>query len=388
MKKNFLFSAFAAVMFAAMGLTSCNNGNGGGTDTPEDNVLSGTITDTRTLDASVEYILDGTLVVEDGGVLNIPAGTTIKAKQGFSSYVLVARGGKIYANGTADAPVVFTADSDRPEAGYWGGLIINGKAPISGTGDVNEGTTEVATEFSYGGSDAADNSGSLSYVKLLYTGANNGDDVEHNGLTLNGVGNGTVINNIYVADGNDDAIEFFGGAVNVSNLLSVNADDDMFDFTQGYTGTLSNCYGVWESTHRSTEKDPRGVEADGNLDGIGPDHKHQSDFTIDGMTIEMRAGVADEVYMHDVIKVRRGAKCTIKNALVKGEGLVTDLIDLTDSKGAADMSSEISLTNGLTNAFTGKDINLPEGEKCEGAKVVEGNTGASQSAFGWTGYKF
>lgn len=385
--KKFIFKFMsAATMLVALGLNSCDNNQGNDTK-PESNILSGTISNSRTLDASITYILDGTLVVEDGGVLTIPAGTTIKAKEGFSSYILVARGGKIFANGTAEAPITLTADSNSPRAGFWGGLIINGKAPISGPADVNEGTTEVATEYSYGGNDASDNSGSIRYVKLLYTGANNGDDVEHNGLTLNGVGNGTEIDHIYVAYGNDDAIEFFGGSVNVSNFLSVNADDDLFDFTQGYTGTLSNCYGVWEAEHRSTEKDPRGVEADGNLDGIGPDHLHQSDFKINGMTIDMRAGKADEVYMHDAIKVRRGAKCEITNAVVKGSGLVMDIIDLTDGKGNANEDSKIDVTNSLTTPIAGKEIKLPENTEYPNVTTGKTNTGANSSVFGWTGYK-
>lgn len=99
----------------------------GGLD--EDKNLSGSISDTRTLDASVEYLLVGPLLVEDGGVLNIPAGTTIKAKKGFSSYILVLQGGKINVNGTAEKPVTMTADIPNAEQGYWGGLIINGRAP-------------------------------------------------------------------------------------------------------------------------------------------------------------------------------------------------------------------------------------------------------------------
>ena len=119
----------------------------------------------------------------------------------------------------------------------------------------------------------------------------------------------------------DDAIEFFGGTVNVTNLLAVNPDDDMFDFTQGYKGTLSNCYGIWEDGYTSTEEDPRGVEADGNLDGNGVDHVGQSDFIIDGMTIvnntvDGNTTTGQKNAMDDVIKVRRGATATIKNTLV------------------------------------------------------------------------
>jgi hypothetical protein len=100
-------------------------------------------------------------------------------------------------------------------------------------------------------------------------------------LTLNGVGSGTKISNIYVYEGADDAVEFFGGTVNVSNFLAVNPDDDMFDFTQGYTGTLKNCYGIWEKGYVSSEDDPRGVEADGNLDGKFGANPNQSNINIE-----------------------------------------------------------------------------------------------------------
>ena len=203
--------------------------------------MSGSIKGTKTLDATIEYLITGPVIIEEGGVLNIPAGTVIKAQKGFNSYVLVLQGGKINARGTASAPITFTADISNAQQGYWGGLIINGKAPLAGG---EKGSTEINTSFLYGGDIANDNSGELTYVKLEYTGARSSADVEHNGLTLNGVGSGTKIENIFIPNSSDDGIEFFGGTVNVKNLLVVNSDDDMFDFTQGYTGTLENAYGI------------------------------------------------------------------------------------------------------------------------------------------------
>src|SRR5690606_14648554 len=134
----------------------------------EDNKLSGSIKDTRTLDANVEYLLTGPLLVEEGGGLNIPAGTTIKAQPGFSNYILVLQGGKINAKGTATAPVKMIADKDGVGQGYWGGLIINGRAPLSSPTEV--GSTEVNTAYVYGGSNVSDNSGELSYLILGNTG--------------------------------------------------------------------------------------------------------------------------------------------------------------------------------------------------------------------------
>lgn len=386
MKKVVLTAMAFAVLLSMPVFTSCSddeapnggsNGEGGQVVTEE---LSGTVEGVMKLDATKEYQLTGTLTVPAGATLEIPAGTVIRAQKGFDKYVIVAQGGKIEAKGTADKPIVFTADDEsKATAGYWGGLILNGKAPLSGpAGQVTVASAEVDNNQKYGGDKADDNSGTLQYVKLLYTGARSSAEIEHNGLTLNGVGNGTTIDHIYVAEGADDAIEFFGGTVNVDNLLAVNCDDDMFDFTQGYSGKLTNCYGRWEKSFTSTEEDPRGVEADGNLDGKGPEHTPQSNFLIENMTIENLAENAD---MQDAIKIRRGATATVKNALVKGNGKVTDLIDFTDKKGAGQAGDEFSVTNQLAHGVTDKEVN-----GSTEVTVTNGNTGCTAD-FTWTGYQ-
>jgi hypothetical protein len=388
MKKFFFnFLMFAALLTQVL-LISCDANEDKGIGSVEDNKLSGSIKDTRTLDANVEYLLTGPLLVEEGGVLNIPAGTTIKAQPGFSNYILVLQGGKINAKGTATAPVKMIADKDGVGQGYWGGLIINGRAPLSSPTEV--GSTEVNTAYVYGGSNVSDNSGELSYLILGNTGARSSADVEHNGLTLNGVGNGTTITDLYIYDCADDAIEFFGGSVNVNNLLAVNPDDDMFDFTQGYNGSLKNAYGIWEVGYTSSESDPRGIEADGNLDGNYATYPNQSSFRVENMTVDLRlAAVTFEAVdkskrMQDVIKIRRGAKATVVNALVKGIGTVEDLVDITDSKGGADVGTTISLTNSLVNAPQ-RSIN-PVG--AAGVTIGGSNTGCPTNVFSWTGYQF
>jgi len=370
--KNLLY-AFAV---AALIFTACTKDE----PTPAevvDNVLKGNITADKTLDATVEYSLEGTLNVKSGATLTIPAGTVIKAKKGFSQYVIIERGAKIMAEGTAAKPIIFTSAEPVPSSTDWGGLIINGAAPISGATAGTEASTEVDTNLKYGGTNAADNSGVLKYVIIAYTGARSSTDIEHNGLTLDAVGNGTTIENIFVPYSGDDAVEFFGGTVNVTNFLAVNPDDDMFDVTQGWSGKLKNAYGVWKPGYASTESDPRGVESDGNFDGNGPDHVGQSDFTMENITIVNNSGYE----MQDGIKIRRGAKATIINALVMGSGKVTDLVDFTDGKGAGNAASTVSVTNSLV--ITGKEVN--------GTGVVTvkaGNTGADTSVFAWTGITF
>ena len=383
MKKVLFGFLMFALMMTPLVLTSCDD------STKEENVpeeedkeLIGTIAEVRNLDATVEYLLTGPVIVADGGTLNIPAGTVIKAEQGFDKYILVLRGGKININGTATSPVTITANKENAVQGHWGGLIINGKAPLSGG---TEGTTEINADHKYGGSNVSDNSGSITYLKLEYTGARSDADVEHNGLTLNGVGNGTKIENLFIPYGADDAVELFGGSVSVKNLLAVDPDDDMFDFTQGYNGTLENAYGIWQTGYVSSESDPRGIEADGNLDGNNPDQTGQSDFTVKNMTIDLRLApsTAEGNYMHDVIKVRRGAKATIENALVIGRGQAKDLIDVNDGKGAGDAATTISITNRLSTLLSGVKLN--------GTATVteeEANTGCATGIFSWTGYEF
>lgn len=393
MKKIFLSFMMFAVMLAPVVLTSCGDDDPENGDDrelvhklAEEGVLLGKLKDKLELKAGTEYALTGSFIVEENGELHIPAGTVIKANEGFGNYILMLQGGKIFVNGTAQAPVTMTANKANAAQGHWGGLIINGRAPLAGG---TTGTTEINTDYKYGGTNVADNSGSITYLKLEYTGARSNADVEHNGLTLNGVGNGTTIENIFIPNGADDGIEFFGGSVNVKNLLVVNSDDDMFDFTQGYTGTLENAYGIWESDYSSTESDPRGVEADGNMDGNFPDHTGQSDFTIKNMTIELKlAALNDKEHpdfkkktMQDVILIRRGAKATIENALVKGTGTTQDVIDLNGANAA----TAISLTNQLTSV-TDKLINPEAG--LANVKIEDGNAGCPTDIFSWTGYQF
>lgn len=393
MKRKFNNLAIFAIILGAFIMASCSSDD----NTVEQELpiatdeLVGSIQGSFSLDESISYTITGPVIVEDGAELNIPAGTTIKAKKGFNSYILVLQGGKINVRGTADKPVTITADIDNAEQGHWGGLIINGKAPLAG-GTI--GSTEISSAHQYGGDNPNDNSGVITYLKLEYTGARSSADVEHNGLTLNGVGNGTKIENLFIPNGADDGIEFFGGTVDVKNLLVVNSDDDMFDFTQGYTGTLENAYGIWEEGFISSESDPRGIEADGNLDGNFPDHSGQSNFTVRNITFDLRLNPAPDSdtqnvtnKMQDVIKIRRGAKAMIINGLLKGTGTVIDLIDFTDGKGAGDMDSSISLTNTLSpEQILGRSVNPETGYN--NAIIEEGNSGCPTSIFSWTGYSF
>ncbi|WP_288764922.1 hypothetical protein [uncultured Porphyromonas sp.] len=393
MKINLKTSLLAAIMLS-VALVACDGDEPTPTPTPtpkpdptpevQVKPLKGDITNAMVLDAQ-SYILSGTVRVKAGASLTIPAGTVIKAEKGFDQYILVEQGGKIYINGTAEKPVVMTANSDKADSGYWGGLIINGYAPIT-NGGTNK--TEIDPSKPYGGDKTDDNSGVITYLILDYTGAKNDANTEHNGLTLNAVGNGTKIDNVLVRESADDAIEFFGGTVNVTNFISVNADDDMFDFTEGYSGTLQNAYGLWSENHSSTEKDPRGIEADGNHDGNSPEGTPQSNFSVKDVTFVFNAKPSTDATLmcDDVIKIRRGAIATIQNALIKGQGQVKNVLDFTDKKGAADPRTKVEYTSLLTTVPADAEVKgtLNDGN----IQKKEGLTGADTSKLAWTKLKF
>ncbi|MFI3320014.1 MAG: hypothetical protein SNH01_03990 [Rikenellaceae bacterium] len=385
MKKN-LFAILAILAMVAAVAPSCSNDDSNGDDqTPDATSIKGDVTSDApmTLSAGTEWTISGPLRVKDGGVLTIEAGATISAAPSFYSYILVEKGGKIMAEGTYAKPITFKSTTDGAK---WGGLILNGKAPVSGaTYGTGSTTTEIDSDYYYGGNEPTDNSGTLTYIILKDTGANLNGDTEHNGLTLNGVGSGTTISDIFVDATSDDGVEFFGGTVNVTNLLVVNSDDDMFDFTEGYSGTLSNCYGIWEADYSSSEGDPSGVEADGNLDGNNASYVPQSNFTIEKMTIVNNASALD---MYCAINVRRGATATI-SGIVKGSGNAKTLVCLAKSNGDATTATSIKVNNSML--FT-TEFDYPTGNTAASYTAMDVAdalaVGCDTSVFGWTGYSF
>ncbi|MEO9892590.1 hypothetical protein [Aurantibacter sp.] len=225
--------------------------------------VSGEIATDTTWEASKMYLLAGKVVVGTGVTLTIEPGTIIKGKPGsgsLASALIVQRDSKIMAEGTAEAPIIFTAEEDniaigstagtnldQNQRGKWGGLIILGRANGSFKGDVTEVQIEgipADDNFGlYGPGDAqndADNSGILNYVSIRHGGALIGEGNEINGLTLGSVGSGTVISNIEVVGNVDDGVEFFGGTVDATNLMVWAQGDDAIDVDQGYSGTISN----------------------------------------------------------------------------------------------------------------------------------------------------
>jgi hypothetical protein len=207
---------------------------------------AGTGTVTWTRDRS--YIIEGLVFVNDGQVLTIEAGTVIRARTGqgtAASALIVARGGKIYAQGTPADPIIFTCEGDDlmgsvpiGARGLWGGVIILGSAGLNSQYNENsiEGIPISEPRGIYGGSNDEDNSGILQYVSIRHGGTNIGEGNEINGLTLGGVGSGTTIEHVEVISNADDGFEFFGGTVSCKYLIASFCGDDAFDYDEGYRG--------------------------------------------------------------------------------------------------------------------------------------------------------
>lgn len=347
--------------------------------------LEGEIEGEITLAADEEWVLTGALVVKEGHSLTIEAGTTIKAEAGGTDvYIAVERGAQIFVNGTSTNPVTLTSAATEPEAGDWGGLMVMGYAPITGG---QTAVTEVV-DFFYGGNVPTDDSGDITYLIIEYLGARINGEKEFNGLTLYAVGTGTTVNNVFINYGDDDAIEFFGGTVNVSNILVVNPRDDMFDWTQGYTGTLTNVYGIREEGFVEVSADTRGIEADGNFDGLTPNATPQSNATVTGITLVNNSAAV----MADFIKVRRNSSATITNALVKQSAAAPapgDVVDYDDGLGTAAATTSTNITISGTNLSADNIDNTGTGGAIATITFPGvANTGASTTPFEWTGYVF
>ncbi|MBY5960106.1 carboxypeptidase-like regulatory domain-containing protein [Membranicola marinus] len=386
-------------------------------------VLTGLTSGDMTLTSDKVYELDKKFVVANGHTVTIEPGTIIKGREGVGSLAsafIVAQGGKIMAEGTAEQPIIFTSVLDNITPGQkwgdnltaidrekWGGLIILGKAPISaGDGDIEaqiEGIPADEEFGKYGGDVPDDNSGVYKYISVRHGGALIGDGNEINGITLGGVGSGTVFEDIEVSATLDDGVEFFGGTVNAKNIIVSYQGDDAIDLDQNYSGTIENVLVI----HGGDDSD-KALEIDGPegslSDGL---------FTIDKGTFIFTGGSGTGA------DLKSKGQGTIKNSLFIGyEDRATILIrdDFDADNNCADRedsfdylvadeprlifenieilsSSPLDILVHLYTSTCQESI-TPEMEKLmldvitnTNTKVVtepSGNVGANVSVFGWT----
>lgn len=372
-----------------------------------------TVTDDITTDvtwtADKIVNLDGRVFVTEGATLTIEAGTIIKANAGSganASVLVVTRGSKIEAVGTATQPIVFTSAADNIEIGetagtnldqndrgLWGGLIVLGNAPASFDGDAESAQIEgIPTDTDgdkglYGGSDAADDSGTLQYISIRHGGALIGEGNEINGLTLGAVGTGTTVDNIEVVGNVDDGVEFFGGTVNATNLFVWAQGDDGLDIDQAYSGTIDNAVVV------------QGGISDHALEIDGPEGSLQGAYTLTNATL---IGLDDNVAGGEIADFRSNAQGTNNNILVTGfTGIGNDLVlsdvELDNEGVAANYTAgtlvltnwEIVLPTGVTSSSevfndTTDSTTFEADAATFSSAVTEGTVGAETSAFSWT----
>lgn len=335
-KLNFMMMLIASLLIGS-NLTSCSNDGFDSlanvdTRLPEVTIPAGLIS-TANLHWTADKIwkLDGKVAVPVGQTLRIDAGTQVvgitKSNPVDASALIVPRGAKVEATGTAGNPIIMTASNGTK--GGWGGIVLLGKAPINQPGDVYiEGIDEdnlppalQGVDFRYGGNNAADNSGILQYVRIEYAGASISDANELNAFTFGGVGNGTTLDHLQAYHGADDAFEFFGGTVNGKYLVSTATDDDGLDFDFGYSGTIQFAV-VTIDPSMTYSKDPNGIECDndGNSSALSPfTHPVLSNITIRGTENGQVAGIAGGgTALKSGADFRRNCQFTLVNSIVYG----------------------------------------------------------------------
>ncbi len=203
--------------------------------------VTSNITASATWTADKIYVLSGIVRIQNGVTLTVEPGTVVKGgkapDQSNATCLLVDKGGKLVAIGTKEKPIVFTSGEPKGQRDYgdWGGIVIFGNAKANKVNPTYEGGV---IPGNYGGSDDTDNSGTLKYCRIEFAGFPFEQDRELNSLTMCAVGNGTTIDYVQCSFNNDDAFEWFGGAVNAKHLVAFKTNDDDFDVDQGFRGNV------------------------------------------------------------------------------------------------------------------------------------------------------
>ncbi|KQS32942.1 hypothetical protein [Dyadobacter sp. Leaf189] len=302
-------------MFGSISCTNDDDDDDEDIVTPvgEMKTVTGKITSNTTWSASNQYLLSGFVYVESGATLTIEPGTIIKGDGKQKGSLIVKPGGKIIAVGTADKPIIFTSSmpAGQRKAGDWGGLILLGKAPVNKPDAVIEGENQSV----YGGTEAADNSGQLKYVRIEFAGIAFETDKEINGLTFGGVGSGTEIDYVQVSYSGDDSFEWFGGSVNAKHLIAYRGLDDDFDTDNGFSGNVQYGFILRDPAVADLAGDSNGFESDN--DGTGTAATPQTSAKFANVTIAMAEGTVNAKF-NSAIRIRRNSAISVYNTLITG----------------------------------------------------------------------
>lgn len=344
MKKQLLLCAMSVLVFFA----SCSKSTDDGDinpPVPSNTVeVSGDVAASTTWSADKIYLLKGNVFVTGNATLTIEPGTIIKGDKATKGALIITRGAKIMAVGTADKPIVFTSSiaAGARKEGDWGGVILLGKAQNNvGASVAIEGVSDATDKGKHGGTDNADNSGTMKYVRIEYAGIALSPDNEINGLTFGSVGSGTTIDFIEVYRSGDDAYEWFGGAVNCSHLLAIDTWDDDFDTDNGFSGKVQ--FGLAQRLAVTADvSGSNGFESDNN--GAGDNVTPQTSAVFSNMTIlgpVGSGGTSINANFQHGAQIRRNSAISIFNSVFAGytEGVFYD--DALPSGGAANSSANL-----------------------------------------------
>jgi hypothetical protein len=273
-------------------------------------VLKGRFNRDLTLTSDTYWVLRGTVFIQEPARLIIEPGTRVVGETATRGTLVIDRGAQIIADGRADAPIVLTSDQPigQRSRGDWGGLIINGRAPVNLPGGVGLGEGDTGE---YGGSNPDDNSGILRYVRVEFAGIEYSPDNELNGIAFQGVGRGTIVDYVQVHYNKDDGVEMFGGTVDLKHIVLTGIGDDSVDWTFGWSGRMQ--YVV--AQQRGDDAD-RGIEADNNANNN--DLLPRSNPTLYNVTLigDPRATVGTE--STDGMRLREGTAGKLHNFIVIG----------------------------------------------------------------------
>jgi hypothetical protein len=288
------------------------------------------------------YILGALVFVTDDSTLTIEPGTIVQGDEG--SALLITRGSQLSAEGTVDAPIVFTssADEGNRRSGDWGGVILMGGAPINIPAGENriEGIDPTDDRGLYGGDDDASNCGSIKYTRIEFAGFELSIDNELNGLTLGGCGSDTTISYVQVHMGFDDGIEIFGGSPKLDHIVLTGNADDQFDTDLGFVGQVQFLV-MQLNPDNINSSDPQGFEWDNNRDANDAEPRNAP--TVFNATL-----VGTDEGIQSGLILRRGTWGILKNLIVMGFPVsAVDVRDMATAVGAEEDPPALAIDNSL-----------------------------------------